>query len=229
MPKRLSGKKTGVRAPDSWDWRDQKVVQGVKDQGQCGSCWAFASIGAEESMFAINQNQLYNLSEQNLVDCDVYDSGCSGGSFEGAYFYVYDNQDGYFSTEDQYPYTAQDGSCKYVQGPAYLTDFGTLANPTEANLLAVVYDYGPVATAIDASHNSFQLYTGGIYDEPACSSSDLDHGVLTIGYGSENGVDYWIVKNSWGASWGEKGFIRMSRNKNNQCGIASDGVVPLID
>jgi cathepsin L len=229
LPKKLAGKKAGVKAPDAWDWRDQGAVQVVKDQGQCGSCWAFASIGAEESMFFINIGTLYNLSEQDLVDCDVYDSGCEGGSFEGAYFYVYDYQDGYFSTEDQYPYTAQDGNCAYVQGPAYLTDFGTLANPTEANLLAVVYDYGPVACAIDASHNSFQLYTTGIYDEPACSSEDLDHGILTVGYGTQDATDYWIVKNSWGTSWGQAGYIWMSRNKNNQCGIATDGVVPLID
>jgi cathepsin L len=230
QPKRLSGK-AGVKAPDSWDWRDQGAVQVVKDQGQCGSCWAFASIGSEESMYFIYSNKLYNLSEQDLVDCDTYDDGCEGGSFEGAYTYVYYDQDGYFADETVYPYTAQDGTCKFgTTSDAYLNDFGTLANPTESNLLAVVYEYGPVACAIDASHNSFQLYTSGVYNEPACSTEDLDHGILTIGYGTDStGTDYWIVKNSWGTGWGQKGFIWMSRNKNNQCGIATDGVVPLID
>jgi cathepsin L len=230
-PKKLAGK-AGVKAPASWDWRDQGAVQVVKDQGQCGSCWAFASIGAEESMYYIyTGSTLLSLSEQDLVDCDVYDDGCDGGSFDGAYSYVYYYQNGYFADESVYPYTATDGPCQFnQQSQAFLDDYGTLANPTESNLLAVVYEYGPVACAIDASHNSFQLYTTGVYNEPACSSEDLDHGILTVGYSTDaSGTDYWIVKNSWGTSWGQQGYIFMSRNKNNQCGIASDGVVPLID
>jgi cathepsin L len=134
-------------------------------------------------------------------------------------------------TEISYPYTARDGTCYYDQAEksTYLNDYGWLAQPIEDCLLEVLYEYGPVACAIDASHNSFQLYNGGVYDEPTCSSTDLDHEVLTVGYGSDGGKDYWIVKNSWGTGWGESGYIRMSRNKNNQCGIATDGGVPLID
>jgi cathepsin L len=231
-PKKLFAK-TNRKAPTAWDWRTEGAVQVVKDQGQCGSCWAFAAIASEESMYFLYTLTLYNLSEQNLVDCDYNDYGCEGGSVEGAYFYVYDEQNGYFVDETNYPYTAVDGACQYaasINSQAYLNDFGTLANPTESNLLLVVYDYGPVACAIDASHSSFQLYISGVYDEPACSSDDLDHAVLTVGYSTDaSGTDYWIVKNSWGTGWGQQGYIYMSRNKNNQCGIATDGVVPLID
>lgn len=227
-------RKTNKADPDSWDWRNSSAVQGVKDQGQCGSCWAFGAIGAEESMFFINQGTLYNLSEQDLVDCNYFDYGCSGGSAEDAYEYVLDFQDGYFATELEYPYTAEDGNCYYDEGTmsdsAYLYNYGWIANPgDEANLLAIVYEYGPAACAIDASHNSFQLYSGGIYNEPACSSEDLDHEVLNVGYGADaSGTQYWIVKNSWGLSWGDNGYIYMSRNKNNQCGIATDATVPLL-
>jgi cathepsin L len=215
-----------VSDPDSWDWRTQGAVQVVKDQGQCGSGWAFAAIGAEESLFFIHTGILYNLSEQDLVDCDVYDDACEGGSTKSAYYYVLDHQSGYFSTEDAYPYTGREDRCAFVQGPAYLNGIATVARQTDANLLMVVYDFGPVACVIDASHTSFQLYTSGVYDEPACSSVNVNHGVLTVGYGSQGGSDYWIVKNSWGIGWGQDGYIWMSRNKNNQCGIATECVAP---
>jgi cathepsin L len=237
-PKTKFGKKlqrkTNKADPDSLDWRDQGVVQVVKDQGQCGSCWAFGAIGAEESMFAINLGTLYNLSEQNLVDCDILDSGCNGGSAENAYEYVLDFQDGYFATEIEYPYTGTDGNCYYSESSmsdsAYLYNYGWIANPgDESNLLAIIAEYGPAACAIDASLGSFQQYQSGIYNDPTCSSTDLDHEVLNVGYGADDsGTQYWIIKNSWGTGWGELGYIRMSRNKNNQCGIATDAVVPLL-
>jgi cathepsin L len=182
-------------------------------------------------MYAITIETLANVSEQNLVDCDLEDDGCNGGNALNAWDYVLFYQNGNFVTETSYPYTAHDGSCNYngAVKSTYLTDYGWLANPTENNLLEVVAEYGPVACAIDASHISFQEYATGIYYEEACSSTNLDHEVLTIGWGIDSGNAYWIVKNSWGTGWGENGYIRMSRNKNNNCGIASDTGVPLID
>jgi cathepsin L len=241
QPKSKFGKKLHPKAnsdyPPSYDWRQFSAVQIVKDQGQCGSDWAFGAIGAEESMFFINKGMLYNLSEQNLVDCDRFDSGCDGGTAENAYEYVLGFQDGHFATEVEYPYTGVEGTCYYdatnMSGSAYLYNYGWFADPgqdAEANLLALIYEYGPAACAIDASHDSFQLYSSGIFNEPACSSTDLDHEVLNVGYGADDsGTQYWIVKNSWGTGWGVDGYIYMSRNKNNQCGITTDVTVPLLN
>jgi cathepsin L len=106
--------------------------------------------------------------------------------------------------------------------------FGTLSEQTEADLLANVYDCGPMAVAVDASGPAFQLYAAGVYDNPACSATDLNHGMLCVGYGADGGAEFWIAKNSWGVAWGEGGYIRMARNKGNQCGIATNAVVPVI-
>jgi cathepsin L len=221
-----------VGQPDSFDWLANGVVQGVKDQGNYGSCWAFGAIGAQESMYAIySKGTPVNLSEQNLVDCDTEDYGCDGGNALSAWDYVLWFQDGNFVTEISYPYTANEGICQYRRATksTYLNDYGWLFQPIKDNLLEVVYEYGPVAYAIDASHSSFQLYQCGVYDELTCSSIDLDDEVLTIGWDNDSGKDYWIVKNSWDLSWDEKGYIRMSRNTNNQCGITIDSGVPTID
>jgi cathepsin L len=210
--------------PASYDWRTQKVVQVIKDQGKCGSCWTFGAIAAQESAWAISFNQLYSLSEQNLLDCVVLCKGCDGGNAILAYFYVFLFQNGYFNTEANYPYTARAAKCAYSSKDAttYIVDFGGVVE-TETALQNVLYDYGPVAVAIDASHNSFQLYKSGIYNEPACSSTKLDHEVCVIGWGA----GFWLVKNSWGTSWGESGYIRMTKG-SNQCGIATDAVIPFV-
>jgi cathepsin L len=212
--------------PDAYDWRAQKVVQVVKDQGSCGSCWAFGAIAAQESAWAIAHGQLYSLSEQDLVDCVVLVHGCNGGNADIAYLWVVLFQDGYFNTQANYPYTAKQGKCAYDASDqtTLIVDFGAVVQ-TEAALVNVVYGYGPCAVAIDASHLSFNQYKGGIYNEPACSSSKLDHEVTVVGYS----VDYWLVKNSWGTSWGEAGYIRMTKNGSNQCGIASEATVPFVD
>jgi cathepsin L len=234
-PRHQSGtatpKRARVAAPDSWDWRTQGVVQVVKDQAQCGSCWAFAAIAAAECNIAIHETILYSLSEQNLVDCVTACSGCNGGLAADAYSYVVLHQGGHFNTEAKYPYTARDGTCAYDQ-PSWV---GTIAGyipidiGSESALLDEVYTTGPAAVSIDASQNSFQLYSGGIYDEPKCRNDWHDHGVCVVGYGTEGVNAYWIVKKSWGAEWGEQGYIRMSRNKNDQCAIAYNAVVPLAD
>jgi cathepsin L len=215
-------------APDSFDWRDQGIVQGIKDQGQCGSCWSFSAIGAQESQWALQNGQLLNLSEQNLVDCVSSCYGCDGGDKALAYDYVISAQNGHFNSEVDYPYKAVDGRCSYVASAPLTTVTGYIRTTAgdENALLNGIYSYGPAGVSIDASASSFQIYTSGVYNEPSCSSSSHDHAVLAVGYGADGSTPFWIVKNSWGYDWGEKGYIRMSRNKNNQCCIACAGVIP---
>jgi len=214
------------------DWREKGIVNAIKDQGQCGSCWAFSVIQAMESQWALKKGDLPSLSEQNLVDCCTSCSGCNGGDEYVSYDYVLANQDGKWETEDDYPYTAQTGSCKWDASKG-CCKFSSYFRPTsmskadEDELASGCAASGVVSIAIDASNWSFQMYSSGIYDEPACTTW-LDHAVGLVGYGTESGVDYWIVRNSWGEEWGEAGYIRMSRNKNNQCGIASDTIIPTI-
>jgi cathepsin L len=215
--------------PDSLDYRDKGVVNPVKDQAQCGSCWAFSAIQSIESTYALEKKTLYSLSEQNLVDCDLFCLGCSGGSMVTAFLFLIGWQSEYVATEANYPYTATDGACAYTEAKAVgpvLDTFGIVNPGDEESLKEGVATSGPHAVAIDASAVSFQLYKGGIYSEPACSSLQLDHGVGVIGYGTESGKDFWLVRNSWGAGWGEKGYIRMARNAGNMCGIASQASVP---
>ncbi|XP_041089807.1 procathepsin L-like, partial [Polyodon spathula] len=145
-----------------------------------------------------------------------------------AFQYIKDN--GGIDTEESYPYEAEDGKCRYSPQSIGATCSGYVDIPSgdENALQEAVATIGPISVAIDAGHISFQLYESGIYSEPECSSLDLDHGVLAVGYGSNKGKDYWLVKNSWGLSWGDNGYIMMSRNKNNQCGIATASSYPLV-
>nr|AAR37420.1 papain-like cysteine proteinase [Trichomonas vaginalis] len=214
-------------AADSCDWRQQGKVNPVKNQGQCGSCWAFSTVQAQESQYAIAHGQLQSLSEQNLVDCVTECYGCNGGLMTAAYDYVIRPQ-GKFMLEDDYPYTARDGSCKFdsKKGTSNVASYVTVNEGDEKDLAKKVSTLGPAAIAIDASAWSFQLYSSGIYDESACSSVNLDHGVGCVGYGTEGSKNYWIVRNSWGESWGEKGYIRMIKDKNNQCGEATMACIP---
>jgi cathepsin L len=216
-------------APDSLDYRDQGVVNAVKDQGQCGSCWAFSAIQAIESTYALQTKNLYSLSEQNLVDCDIVSLGCEGGNMITAFAYLILLQGGKVATEVGYPYTAADGSCVYDSSKAVgplLDDFTEGIPFDESGLKESVASYGPHAVAIDAAGVSFQLYTSGIYNDQSCSALLLDHGVGVIGYGTESGTDYWLVRNSWGVNWGEKGYIRIARNAGNECGVATEPSVP---
>jgi cathepsin L len=213
--------------PATYSWKDHGKVQEVKDQGKCGSCWTFGAIGAQESQSAINTGKLVSLSEQNLLDCVTQSKGCNGGNSNVAYQYVKNKQAGAFNLETAYPYEAKQGSCRYKASGATtkLSSYGTLASRDETSLQNAIYTYGPASIAIDASHDSFQKYKSGVYNEPACSSTRLDHEVLAIGWGTDPSP-YWLIKNSWGTFWGEEGFIRMTRGKN-QCGIATDVVIPL--
>ncbi|CAG0925625.1 unnamed protein product [Notodromas monacha] len=147
-----------------------------------------------------------------------------------AFQYVKDN--GGIDTEKTYPYEAEDDKCRYNPKNSGATDSGFVDVPAgdEKALMKAIASVGPVSVAIDASHESFQFYSEGVYDEPECNPQNLDHGVLAVGYGTDakTGQDFWLVKNSWGTTWGDKGYVRMSRNKDNQCGIASSASYPLV-
>jgi hypothetical protein len=212
-------------APAALDWRTVGAVTGVKDQGQCDSSWAFAITGLAEGYGVVSSGPLISLSEQQLIDCDSFGTACSGGRPVGSIRLMIEQ--GGLQTEAGYPYTAVPGTCKF--NPAgiagTLPGAGRVPPGDELSLQAYVATHGPVLALIDASPQSFQLYRSGVYNDQACSTMSPTQAVLVVGYGSVQGIDYWIVKNSWGTGWGEQGYIRLARNSGNRCGIATYALV----
>ncbi|XP_044262269.1 procathepsin L-like [Tribolium madens] len=224
---RLPYVKSGKPAAAEVDWRNSAVTE-VKNQGQCGSCWSFSTTGAVEGQLAISGRGMTSLSEQNLVDCSsgYGNAGCNGGWMDSGFDYIHDNG---IMSESAYPYTASDGSCRFDASKSVtsLSGYYDLPSGDESALQDAVANNGPIAVALDAT-DELQFYSGGVLYDTTCSPEALNHGVLVVGYGSESGSDYWIVKNSWGSGWGEQGYWKQARNRNNNCGIATAASYPAL-
>ncbi|KAJ1273409.1 hypothetical protein BS78_06G278000 [Paspalum vaginatum] len=222
----------GVEAlPEFVDWRQKGAVAPVKNQGQCGSCWAFSAVGAVEGINKIATGELVTLSEQELVDCSKngQNNGCNGGMMDDAFAFIVRN--GGIDTDKDYPYTARDGKCdlaKKSRRVVSIDGFEDVPRNDEKSLQKAVA-HQPVTVAIEASRLEFQLYESGVFTG-RCGTS-LDHGVVAVGYGTTaDGEDYWLVRNSWGAEWGEAGYIRTARNvsaRAGKCGIAMEASYPV--
>lgn len=221
---------TSINLPESIDWRSNGAVTPVKNQGQCGSCWSFSATGALEGSWAIKSGDLLSLSEQQLVDCSsMYgNNGCNGGLMDGAFEYVIDNG---LCNEADIPYEGVDGACsKCSKSSISISSCVDVTSRNQVHLKEAV-SRGPVSIAIEADTSVFQHYTGGVISSSSCGTN-LDHGVLIVGYGTDDsGTMYWIVKNSWGSGWGEGGYLRIARseseNDSGVCGISMQPSYPV--
>jgi C1A family cysteine protease len=215
--------------PASVDWNAAGAVTPVKDQGQCGSCWAFSTTGSTEGAVFLATKTLLSFSEQQLVDCAGAEGnqGCNGGLMDYGFQYIIDNKG--IGSEASYPYKAADGTCKKVPSVATIKSFSDVPTNSETALMTAIVQQ-PVSVAVEADQASFQQYSGGVMT--AACGTNLDHGVLAVGYGTSAGKDYYQVKNSWGADWGSKGYIMLGRGAQfnagkGQCGIQMDPSYPV--
>lgn len=233
--------------PSSIDWRTKGVVNSVQDQGQCGSCWAFSTIQAVESATAIKYGTLPKLSEQELVDCDTlsnggHDHGCNGGLMDNAFTWI--GKNGGVCSESAYPYTSgvttttgscTEKSCSNVAHTTVSNHVDVQINSDNAMMTALAQQ--PVSVAIEADQKAFQLYSSGVFT--ASCGTNLDHGVGLVGYGTMNGIDYYILRNSWGTSWGNQGYMYLGRGNDpatgkpyngnaGQCGVLGQASYPVV-
>ena len=196
------------------DWRKKNAISEVKDQSNCGSCWAFSATGALESLYYIKKGEMKLFSEQQLIDCSgsYGNNGCNGGNQQNSFEYIIKNG---ISLEENYIYKAEDNQCMDYTEAWRISDY-SIINEGDCNELANELSNQPIAIAVNA--DNWQFYSEGVYDD---CTNDLDHGVLLVGYNS----DYWTVKNSWGEDWGEKGFIKLA--PGNTCGLADMASFPI--
>lgn len=226
---------SAYETPASVDWRTKGAVTSVKDQGQCGSCWSFSATGAVEGAWAIANNPLIDLSEQELVDCAngvTYGShGCNGGQMDGAFKFIIENGQCSLSA---YPYTSgvtmKGGACLSCDPAIHIRSCADV-NPNDELSLKAAVAQQPVAVAIEADTRYFQSYSSGVLTSSDCGTT-LDHGVLIVGYGTEDNIDYWLVKNSWGTTWGDDGYVKIGRSSSTNdpgiCGIAMEPSFPVV-
>ena len=236
LRKRASGivhaavEEDAAKLPKSIDWVEKGAVTAVKNQGQCGSCWSFSAVGALEGAYFLKYGKLINFSEQELVSCDDKDYGCNGGFMDDAFTWVETN--GGLCTDDDYKYTSGAGStgtcektCKNIPevAPKSYNDVKVDSVPSMMSALA----QQPIAIAIEADQFAFQFYKKGVLSGKC--GTNLDHGVLAVGYGTyTDGLDYWKVKNSWGASWGMDGYILIERGDADLCGVLASPTYPVL-
>jgi len=231
----LSLNQLPLHLPDEVNWIALGGVTPVKNQGACGSCWAFSTTGALEGAKYVKTGELVALSEQNLLDCDHKDLGCSGGLMDNAF--KFDEKSGGLCSEADYPYEAVQGDvcnpmgCTDVPGSIVQTFYDVPAGETDTMMAAIAMQ--PISVAIQADQFVFQFYKGGVLTDDSCGDQ-LDHGVLAVGYGtdSETNEPYFTVKNSWGPTWGEDGYVRLSRNSENDygiCGILKMASYPVVE
>lgn len=231
LEKTSCSKFTGLEKemPAEIDWRTKNAVTPVKDQGQCGSCWSFSATGAMEGAWAISTSTLISLSEQQLVDCSKQygNLGCKGGLMDNAFSYAIDHG---MCSETDYPYTAAGGSCSKCGLVVTVKGCQDVQSKNQIDLKEAVAK-GPVSIAIEADTRIFQSYSSGVITGSSCGTN-LDHGVLIVGYGVENGIKYWLVKNSWSSSWGDQGYVKIERSDSTSdpgvCGIAMQPSFPIV-
>jgi len=217
---------SGQPIPTSIDWRTMGAVNKVKDQGICGSCWSFATVGTLEGSYFIKTGQLIQLAEQELMDCSWQygNNACDGGEDFRGYQWIIGSIG--LADSSYGPYLMADGYCHAlndtINTPVQLSGYVNVTSGSEQALLDAIATKGPISISIDASQQSLSFYSSGIYYEPACKNdvAHLDHSVLAVGYGTDaaTGETYWIVRNSWSDMWGDAGYVKMARRDNN-CGV----------